>query len=224
MTLALSHGSHRGKKGGCLVEVASLLLGRKIVRDGEVQPDWEWQDKTDNPECINTVVCCAAQFVNDRTPEHELPKLAHLLPALLRARSFGSLIDDREWRITKRLVVWAAHDMLGRITEAELRERLAHELDAFERATGERPNQPCWVPGWNSAARAVANTVNGNPVVAINNAVRTLGNDELGVWLADLLDMHEKILADEGLLGFDPDIEYPPDDEVNAVIAELLGN
>src|SRR4051812_19294208 len=83
-TLRLSHGRHTSRPGACVMEVVSLLFHRRVIVNGNVEPDWEWSGKTDAPRCTSVAVAVATQRVHDRTPDDELGRLAPLLPRLLR--------------------------------------------------------------------------------------------------------------------------------------------
>lgn len=224
--MKLSRGNHINEAGGCLVEVASLLLARKIVHNGEVQPDWFAVEKTDAPRCIARSVVLATRCVNDLTDEDELWRLAPLLPQLLRARRCRDA--EVEKRVTARVVIWAARSVLH-LVDPRLRERCEAAIERAEKDLWEPSNEPCdnrhWEAGWNKAAMAALWC--GDDALVANclwSAISVVDDDDRPLWLSDLLDVQQKALAEEGELAWDPDAEYPPDDEVNAVVDSILAS
>lgn len=218
--IQLSHDTHVGEDGGCLVEVASLLLARKIVKHGVVSPDWRSVNKTDSPPCLSACVVHATRCVNDQMPEDELWRLAPLLPRLIRARPTG--VDAR---VLRRLALWAARSVLDKV-DPRLHAKCVQALEAAEEALWADTVDPRgfdpWAPGWNQASQAAL--MQSMPQGAIWAAVEATDPDELPLWLSDFLDQFDKALAEEGQLAWDPDAEYPPDDEVEAVVQAILAS
>lgn len=221
--IRLSRGGHSFEDGGCLVEVASLLLERKIVTNGQVTPEWKWPGKSDQPKCLSPSVTCAARRVNDALPDAELWRLAPLLPRLLRAKRCE---DDIERRIRRRISIWAARSVLHHVDD-RLREQCEQSLKAAEARLwndGAAQNPLAWSPGWNTAA--LASSLAEEPIFGyevIASAVAALDEDELVFWLSDLLDAHEKALVEEGVM-FEWDELYPNDDEVEAVVDAIVAS
>ena len=107
----LSPGSHHGRVGACVMEMVSLINGRKVVveADGTVDVDWLWDGKTDLPACTTKVVARAAQIVNDHLDDSQRQRLAVLIPRLLRARRCAN--PDVEHRVQVRVALWAARSV-----------------------------------------------------------------------------------------------------------------
>lgn len=222
MALTLSHGSHPGQRDGCLVEIVALLLAGKIMRNGAVEPDWLSPDKTDSPSCLSPCVVHTVRCVNDAMPERELWRLAPLLPRLLRAHP-----SKADARVLRRLAIWAARHVLDHV-DPELHERCEQaiaqaEEDLWSNAVTPSGNIDQWAPGWNHASQA-ALTCGRMPQNALWAASMTVPNNELPLYLSDFLDHYEKAMVEEGQLAWDPDAEYPPDDEVDAVVQAILAS
>lgn len=230
--IRLSHGSHPDVDGGCLMEVASLLLARKIVRNGVVDADWTCREKNAAPSCLCYSISAAVQRVNDRTPNEDLWRLAHLLPRLLRARRAPGF--EAEARIRQRLAIWAARYVLDRVDPRQLPRALAaiewaeeHLWDPSDLLTEDDDMFSAeWQPGFNAAARTALEAAGDDIAIrsALSSAISCLDNEELPMFLSDLLDAHEKALAEEGLAIWDPNFEYPSDDEIQAVVDAILAS
>lgn len=228
-TIRLRKGAHQGADGACLAEIVSLLQGGQMMNNGVVAPNWRWRDKTDRPTCMSSCVYIAVHNVNDRLDSDARQRLVLLVPRLLRARPGRT--NAAEHRIRRRVAIWAARSVLDKIEDEGLRARCAKRLDAAEEALWDEPPTVLHVPkgiklGKNKATTTVVayatDPTGRNAHSAITMAVKCLADDELALWLSDLLDAHDKARAEEGDLAWDPTIEYPSDDDVNAVIEAVL--
>jgi hypothetical protein len=225
MNLKLAKGNHRLKDGGCLVEIVSMLLGRQVIVDGVLKPNWLWPAKTDAPPCISPIISHACQKVNDALPVDERQRLALLIPRILRARSMD---HDVERRIGIRLTLWAARSA-EHLLEPEILDRFHRALELSEAALWSDDvefDDNHWELGWLGACHAAAQAGR-FPLSAISGAIGTLDcgrRDDLVMWLDSLLDAWAKAVVEEGLALYDPTIDYPPDDEVQAVIDAILSS
>lgn len=220
--IRLRHGSHFLFPGACLMEITSLLLARKT----RPYIDWTSPEKTDLPRCLCKPISAAVQGVNDCMPEAELWRLAPLLPRLIRARHQGRELE----RIVQiRLAIWAARSVEDQVKPAG-RERFEANLQRAEQQAWDEMldysvgiDTGRWTNGWSAALGvAVAAQDPLQRLTAVRDAARLVPPDDLPLWLSDLLDQHEKILADLG--AWDPDVEYPPDDEVQEVVDAILAS
>lgn len=212
---------HVNKPGGCLMEIVSLLMGRRMVVTGAVDPDWMWANKTDYPSCTNICVTHAIHRINDALPQADRQRLAHFIPRIMRARQTAS--DDR---IAIRLHVWIGRSVLH-LVEPHLHERCAQAINQLERTLWEDDvelDDERWEFGMNGAAHAIVTKHVHNAINAVTGTLAYDHPDELIAWLDALLDAHAKAMVEEGEALWDPTIDYPDDDEVQAVVDAILAS
>lgn len=221
--LRLERGQHgRHEIGGCLLEVVSLLLGRRIVRGGRVKPDWLWDGKTDQPGCISQTVAHAGRKVNDLIDDVERHRLAPLIPLVMRAHRVD---PGSERRIALRVALWAARSA-DHLVDPGIHVRFEAALAASEARLWDSKAEldNCeWVFGAGAVFHAAARAGE-NPYAAISELLEAiaLAGEDLVLFLEDLLAAWEKAMVEEGLALDDPTIDYPDDDDVNAVIEAIL--
>ena len=112
----LSKGGHRNRaEGACFMEYASLLAGEEF---------------SDHPECAHPVLAELARSVNDRLPDSERHRIAHLIPAVIGTADDRE--DETERRVLSvRLAVWCARQVLDLAADRERCEALVAAAQAW---------------------------------------------------------------------------------------------
>lgn len=229
-------GHEQGEVGACVMEWVSLIRDGRLRRDsrGRQWVDWFHATKTDHPTCTNLAVTEFAIATNDGIQDdRERGRLAHLIPRLLRAGRSGNW--RTEARINLRLVLW----VLRQRVRSREGKRCLDLIEQVIRGEGKTIEAPRWgLCGDESLV--VANAIihlrqvaeqyadEDNDRVLVEAEVDGLVGDatqqdlrwspDSVLWLSELLDAHEKIRADEGELGWDPEEHYAEEEDV----AELL--
>lgn len=222
-----------GQVGACVMEWVSILNGGAVQRDarGQLVVDWHSEVKTDQPGCTNAVVTTYAIDVNDQLDNRERRRLAPLIPRLLRA---GRASDWRaEARINIRLICWALRQQMTTPDGESVLDQI-EEMLRSGRGVDLRHNdlrgEPFWVrahaKGLHSAAALLAQNADQREVARELDGILmdvTLPDLEGGLvlWLSDLLDAHDKILADEGELLWDPEDGYLDEEDLEELLERL---
>lgn len=218
------------------MEWVSLLQGwYVVVRRGSVRVDWSRASRTDRPTCTHPLVTQVAISINDGSDQEVRNQLARLLPRLLRAEGGEE--------VTRGLRVWLLRRRLARLREEptargrELLELLVSGGSGEDlRAAAERVRAQYGLERWNYADTAIVvcamSDVDGFPrsgyliLEADANLIRDLvgstPREERAELLEDLLNALDKLRAEAGTLGEDPEELYLSPEEL-AIVVETLG-
>lgn len=220
MSLYLAKGRHSTGPHVCLAELVDLLM-RGRIHYGKFNPE---EFRTDFPSCMCPTVASAVHRINDTLCHRDRQRLVLLLPRLVRARS----IPGKEDRIAIRLAQWARRRVL-RYVDPEIRERCERNIAQLDRLLWEplevvHPDldDRHWQHGMNSAAWAAMSTSPGEAIRCALVALDDADGEDLVMILDELLDAWEKTVVEEGESTWDPDIEYPTDEEIDEVIRAIL--
>jgi hypothetical protein len=193
----LERGSHAGRPGACLVELASLVLAGRATVEGSY--DSTWTGKSDRPHALHDGVAVAVQLVHDRLDDVDRQRSLALLPQLVRAQRCGRPIDDR---VAARLACWSALELIDLVAGAhrdDVVRIVARERDAL--FVDVAPLRfPSWFPGWNVAAEISWQLSMRRPHRALAVAGRAVPVERGLMFLVDLLEQCDKALVEEGAL------------------------
>lgn len=135
------------------------------------------------PPCTNEFITAAAITLNDSLRDPERQSLVPLIPRLLRAKR-----TTADQRVNVRLAIWQARSVLKTEYLSEWEVAEAQELiDLAER----------WLQDETTGSLELFDA---NTDGEIAQLVAGQGFHEPAVWLSDLLDAHEKAMAEEGVL------------------------
>lgn len=210
----------------CVMEHVQLQW---LMNNGYMTADELLRHKTDTPSCTAGYICAVAQHINDTTSPEERQLLKHLVPRLLNEAP--AVKDPSKARgVTKRVVSQLLRVAFEEGTEQErlyLEQLLAttppaapmratqDEIMAYYARSGVELKLP---------SRDVEEAYDERSKRM--NALIALGAGDLSyalccvaesdpMYLDRLIDLHQKALAEEGLLG-DEDAFVDPHDEIRA--------